>query len=163
MICRRIGFHQSSTTATDQESCTRGTKSGRGNPIMTSPESQKLHSTAADRIRYLRQDHIFIVDLSGKIDSNQAAEISGALRDFVKSHEIRGKAIKFLIDFRKVKWDSEETHMKVRQITAKYLHDILHGHKYFLAILNEHVVGESLRNECFFTQEQNALHWLRSM
>lgn len=114
-----------------------------------------------ERIKYIRKDHIFIVNLSGRIDRSKLAEISEALRDCVKSNLISNKPIKFLFDFRKVQWDSEETHMKAREISGKYLQDVLRGNNYFSAILNDRLEGQSFENECLFTQEQNALDWLR--
>lgn len=115
-----------------------------------------------ERVKYIQQDHIFTVHLSGRMDKRQLVDISEALRDCIKLHLISNNVIKFLFDFRKVQWDSEETHMKAREISGKYLQDVLHGNNYFSAILNDRLEGQSFENECFFTQEQNALDWLRS-
>lgn len=114
-----------------------------------------------ERIEYIRQDHIFVVNLSGRIDQGKLTQISEALRDCVKSNLISNKAIKFLFDFRKIQWDSEETHMKAREISAMYLQDVLRDNNYFSAILNDRMEGQSFENECLFTKEQNALDWLR--
>ena len=113
------------------------------------------------RITYIQQDHIFSVNLSGTIDLIKLVEISGALRECIKSNLINDKAIKLLFDFRKVEWDSEETHMKAREVSALYLQDVLSGSNYFSAILNDRVEGQSFEHECFFTKEQDALDWLR--
>ncbi len=115
-----------------------------------------------ERIKYIQQDHIFMVNLSGRIDQSKLTQISEALRDCVKSNLINNKAIRFLFDFRNVQWDSEETHMKEREVSGKYLGEVLRGNNYFSAILNDRLEGQSFENECFFTQEQNALDWLRS-
>ncbi len=121
-----------------------------------------MNKAENERITFLRQDHIFRVDMSGKIDLSKIAEISEALRDCIKSNLMGKKAIKFLFDFRKVQWDSEETHMKAREISGKYLHDVLRDNIHFSAILNDRVEGQSFEHECFFTQERNAFDWLRS-
>ena len=113
-----------------------------------------------ERIKYIPHDHIFIVSITGKIDKIKLAEISEALRDCMKANLIDSKAIKFLFDFRKVQWDSEETHMQAREISRKYLQEF-RDYNYFSAILNDHREGQSFENECFFTQEQKALDWLR--
>ncbi|OGW49251.1 MAG: hypothetical protein A2078_07715 [Nitrospirae bacterium GWC2_57_9] len=120
-----------------------------------------MDKTMDERIRYVRQDHIFKVDLSGRTDRSKLAEISEALRGCVKANLISDKTIKFLFDFRGVQWDSEETHMKAREISARYLQDVLRGSNYFSAILNDPVDGQSFENECLFTEEQNAVDWLR--
>jgi hypothetical protein len=119
-----------------------------------------MNKSTDDRVKYVSQDHIFMVNLSGRIDRGKLAGISGALRDCIKSNLIGDKAIKFLFDFRKVQWDSEETHMKAREISGNYLREF-RGHNYFSAILNDRLEGRSSENECFFTQEQNALDWLK--
>jgi hypothetical protein len=94
------------------------------------------------------------------MDRRKLADISEELKDCIKSNLIRNKAIKFLFDFRKVQWDSEETHMKAREISGKYLQEF-RDYNYFTAILNDQREGQSFENEFFFTQEQNALDWLR--
>ncbi len=119
-----------------------------------------MNKAEDERVTYLRLDHIFKVDVSGGIDMSKVVEISEALRDCIKSNLIDNKAIKFLFDFRKVQWDSEETHMKAREISGNYLQEF-RGHNYFSAILNDRLEGRSSENEFFFTQEQNALDWLR--
>jgi hypothetical protein len=121
-----------------------------------------MNKAEDERITYLRLDHIFKVDVSGRIDLSKIAEICEALRDCIKSNSIGNKAIKFLFDFRKVQWASEETHMKAREISGKYLQDVLRDNIYFSAILNDRLEGRSFENECFFMQEQTALDWLRS-
>lgn len=113
-----------------------------------------------DRVKYIPQDHIFIVNVSGRIDKGKLAEISEALRDCIRSNLTSNKAIKFPFDFRKVQWDSEETHMKAREISGKYLQEF-RGYNYFSAILNDKHEGQSFENEFLFTQEQKALDWLR--
>lgn len=50
--------------------------------------------------------------------------------------------------------------MQAREISGKYLQEF-RGYNYFSAILNDHREGQSFENECFFTQEQNALDWLK--
>jgi hypothetical protein len=119
-----------------------------------------MNTTMDERIRYIPQDHIFAINLSGRLDQGKLAEISEALRDCIAANLISIKTIKFLFDFRNVQWDSEETHMKAREISRKYLQEF-HGYNYFSAILNDHREGQSFENECFFIQEQNALDWLR--
>ncbi len=114
-----------------------------------------------ERIKYIQHDRIFSIDLSGKIDRTKLVEISTTLRDCIKSNLTSNKAIKFLFDFRKVQWDSEETHMNAREISAMYLQEVLRGNNYFSAILNDRFDGQSFENECLFTQEQEALDWLR--
>lgn len=120
-----------------------------------------MNNAMDERITYLRPDHIFMVNLSGSIDRSKIAEVSEALRDCIKPNLVSNKSIKFLFDFRKVQWDSEETHMKAREISAMYLLDVLRGNNYFSAILNDRLEDQSSENECLFTQEQNALDWLR--
>ncbi len=119
-----------------------------------------MNKSTGDRVRYIQQDHIFIVNLSGRMDRRKLADISGALRDCIKSNLISNKAIKYLFDFRQVQWDSEETHMKAREISGNYLQEF-RGYNYFSAILNDRLEGQSFENESFFTHEQNALDWLR--
>jgi hypothetical protein len=119
-----------------------------------------MNKATNNRVKYISQDHIFTVDLSGRMDKGKLAGISEALRDCMKSNLISNKAIKFLFDFRKVQWDSEETHMKAREISGKYL-QAFHGYHYFSAILNDQREGQSFANEFFFTQERKALEWLR--
>ncbi len=114
-----------------------------------------------ERITYIQQDHIFVVNLSGRMDTQTLADISEALKNCIKLNLLNNNAIKFLFDFRKVQWDSEETHHKARDISGKYLREF-RGYQYFSAILNNQREGQSFENECFFTQEQNALDWLRS-
>ena len=113
-----------------------------------------------ERVKYIQQDHVYIVNLSGRIDENKLADISETLRDCIRINLTGNKAIKFLFDFRNVQWDSEETHMKAREISGKYLQEF-RGHQYFSAILNDRREGQSSENEFFFTQEQNALAWLK--
>lgn len=119
-----------------------------------------MNKSTDDRVKYIQQDHIFTINLSGRMDSRKLADISEALRNCIKSNLINDKAIKFLFDFRKVQWDSEATHYKAREISGKYLQEF-RGYNYFSAILNEHREGESFENEFFFTEEQRALDWLR--
>jgi len=114
-----------------------------------------------ERVKYIQQDHVFVVNLSGRMDERKLADISEALRDCMKINLIGNKAIKFLFDFRKVQWDSEATHYKAREISGKYLQEF-RGHQYFSAILNDKREGQSSENEFFFTQEQNALDWLKN-
>jgi hypothetical protein len=119
-----------------------------------------MNKSEDNRVKYIPQDHIFIVDLSGAIDSRKLADISAALRDCIRSNLTSNKTIKFLFDFRRVQWDSEETHMKAREISRKHLEEF-RGYNHFSAILNDYREGQSNENEYFFTQEQKALDWLR--
>ena len=112
------------------------------------------------RVKFIQEGYIFIVNLSGRMDTSKLAEISEALRDCIKSNLISNTTIKFLFDFRKVQWDAEETHMKAREISVKYLQEF-NGYNYFSAILNDQREGQSFENEFFFTEEQKALDWLR--
>ncbi len=114
-----------------------------------------------ERVKYIPQDHIFAVNLSESMDIRRLYEISEALRDCLRHNLKNNKIIKFLFDFRKVQWDSEATHMKAREISGRYLQEF-RGHSYFSAILNDHREGQAVENECFFTQEQSAIDWLRS-
>jgi hypothetical protein len=120
-----------------------------------------MNKSTDNRVKYIPQNHIFTVNLSGRMDRRKLAEISEALRDCMKANLISNKTIKFVFDFRKVQWDSEETHMKAREIAAIYLQDALRGNNYFSAILNDRLEGQSFENESFFTQEQEALDWLK--
>jgi hypothetical protein len=113
-----------------------------------------------ERIKYLPQDHIFIANVTGNIDKRKLAEISEELANCIRSNLVHIKIIKFLFDFRKVQWDSEETHMKAREISGKFLQEF-REYDYYSAILNDHLEGQSFENESFFTQEQNAFDWLR--
>jgi hypothetical protein len=119
-----------------------------------------MNNSTDNRVKHIQQDHIFIVNLSGRMDRRKLADISEALRDCIKSNLISNKAIKSLFDFRKIQWDSEETHMKAREISGNYLQEF-RGHNYFSAILNDRLEGQSFENEFFFTQEQKALDWLK--
>ncbi len=120
-----------------------------------------MNNIVSERITYLRPDHIFKIDMSGKIDVSKIAEISAALRDSIKYNLIIIKTVKLLFDFRKVQW-SEETHMKARKISAMYLKDVLSGSNIFSAILTDRLEGPLSENEFYFNHEQAALDWLRS-
>ncbi len=118
------------------------------------------HTTGEDRVKYIQADHIFRVDLSGKMDRRSVCDVSEALKDCMRSN-IRGqRTIKFLFDFRRVQWDSEATHSEARKISAEYLQEF-RGYHYVSAILNDQREGRSFEKECFFTREQEALDWLR--
>ncbi len=115
---------------------------------------------SGERVKYIQPYQIFVVNLSGRVNQSKLSEISESLRDCIKSNLADNKAIKFLFDFRKVQWDSEETHMMTREISKKYLQEF-RGYNYFSAILNDNREGQSFDNECFFTQKQAALDWLK--
>ncbi len=120
-----------------------------------------VNKTSDKRVKYIAKDAIFTVDISGPMDESTLADISGALRDCIKSKVKGNKALKFLFDFRNVQWDSEATHMQARKISGKTLQDVLRGRNYFSAILNNQLEGQSSENEFFFSHEQKALDWLR--
>ena len=120
-----------------------------------------MNKSTDKRIKYISEDAIYFVDLSGQMDEGKLADISEALRDSITSNIKSSKTIKFLFDFRNVQWDSEATHMKSRKISGKYLQDVLRGRNYFSAILNNQLEGKSSENEFFFSQEEKALEWLR--
>ncbi len=114
-----------------------------------------------ESVKYIQEDHIFFVNLSGSMDTPRLSAISAAVRDCLRLHLRSDQAIKFLFDFRKVRWDSEATHMKAREISRMYLQEFF-GHRYFSAILNDYREGLTGENESFFTQDQAAIGWLRS-
>ncbi len=120
-----------------------------------------MSKSRADIVRYIPDDHIFIVNMSGKIDERELTRRAGDIRKCFRCHLKGSKTIKVLVDFRNVRWDSEVTHRKARTIIDAHLAEF-RGYEHFSAIVNNQYDGRTSERECLFTKEQFALNWLKS-
>lgn len=112
-------------------------------------------------VKYIKKDHIFAFNMSGRMTSHELARRAEALRNCLKCNLKNNKTIKVLADYRNLRWDSEETHYKAREIIDKHLMEF-REYNHFSAILNDRYEGQTSEHEFLFTKEQNALAWLRS-
>lgn len=115
-----------------------------------------------DKVRYISEDNIFIMNMSGQMDEHELARRAEEIRKCLKRNLQSGQAIKVFADYRNVQWDSEATHYKAREIISERLTEF-RGYRHFSAILNDRYDGMASENEHLFTKEQNALDWLRSV
>ncbi len=120
-----------------------------------------MSESASHKVRYIPEDRIFIMDVSG-MDERELARRAEEMKKCLVSNLKNNQAIKVLADYRNVQWDSEATHYKAREIISERLAEF-REYKHFSAILNDRYDGKASESECFFTKEQNALDWLRSL
>lgn len=112
-------------------------------------------------VKYIPDDHIFVVNMSGRIDERELMRRAGDIKKCFRCHLKKNKTIKVLVDFRNVHWDSEVTHRKARTIIDKELAEF-RGYEHFSAIVNNLYDGKTSEHEFLFTKEQFALNWLKS-
>ena len=121
-----------------------------------------MYESTHHNVRYIPEDGIFIMNLSGRMDERELARRAEKIKKCLISNLKNNQAIKVLADYRNVQWDSEATHYKVREIISGRLAEF-RDYKHFLAILNGRYDGKASESEYFFTKEVNALDWLRSL
>lgn len=114
------------------------------------------------KVKYIPEYCFFIMTMSGRMDEQELARRAEELKKCLESNLKNGQVIKVLADYRNVEWDSEATHYKAREIISERL-AAFRAYKHFSAILNDRYVGKASEIEFFFTNEQNAIDWLRSL
>jgi len=121
-----------------------------------------MNESTDHKVRYIPEDGIFIMNMSGRMDRRELARRAEEIKKCLKRNLKNNQAIKVLADYRNVQWDSEATHYKAREIISGRLAEF-RDYKHFSAILNDRYDGKASEDEYFFTKEQNALDWLRSL
>lgn len=121
-----------------------------------------MNDSTDHNARYIPEDGIFIMNMSGRMDERELARRTEEMKICLESNLKNNQAIKVLADYRNVQWDSEATHYKAREIISERLAEF-REYKHFSAILNDRYDGKASESESFFTKEQNALDWLRSL
>ncbi len=121
-----------------------------------------LNESTDHKVRYIPEDGIFIMNISGRMDERELAQRAEEIKTCLERNLKNNQTIKVLADYRDVQWDSEATHYKAREIISRRLAEF-RDHKHFSAILNDRYEGKASDNEYFFTKEQNTLDWLRSL
>ena len=125
-------------------------------------KNASMNELTDHKVRYIPEDHIFIVNMSGRIDERELARRAEEIKICLERNLKNNQTIKVLADYRDVQWDSEATHYKAREIISGRLAEF-RDHKHFSAILNDRYDGQASESEYFFTKEVNALDWLRSL
>ncbi len=121
-----------------------------------------MNESTDHKAKYIPEDGIFIMDMSGRIDERELARRAEEIKTCLGRNLKNNQTIKVLADYRNTQWDSEATHYKAREIISGRLTSF-REYKHFSAILNDRYDGRASKNEYFFTKEQNALDWLRSL
>jgi hypothetical protein len=111
--------------------------------------------------RYLEDADVHVVDCAGKIDLELGlARLEALARELAARPALRGPR-KLLIDFRNAIWESAEVHMQLSVTTRRDFGLNGSNDAIRVAFLDVFRNGPVAGNEHWFTDEAEALQWLR--
>ncbi len=120
-----------------------------------------MHELNEGVVQCREEDDVFVLRLIGKINERKLDEGAKSLRSTLVSRLDKVEIIRLLVDFRQTRWDSDETHAKARQILGRHFQGFGQRRHFSAILINQYRFPVS-ENEAFFTEEREALNWLRS-
>ena len=104
---------------------------------------------------------IHTVDYSGKINYEEGINRMEQLKEYFKVNTPIGSPIRVLFDVRKTVWENVQTHNELSKIARKIFNSDKLQFRIYTAVLNNQYNNQSFDIECWFTNNEAAVLWLK--
>lgn len=106
---------------------------------------------------------IYLLDYAGRITLETGLSNIQKIQSEIRRLPLHKNRLRLIFDIRRTIWETTETHDSLSRIARQTFHPDNFEFTVYTAVLNNEIHGSAFENEHWFTQEEQAIQWLRSI